>query len=192
MENVTHESMFGPLDRPWILDDLYELPEDGDGRRFEIIDGGLHVSPPPDYHHAQVASRMARPMFSTVPPGLDLLFGAGVHRVDELTRYLEPDLMVVHRRNERGPKVAGPEEAVLVVEVMSPSSVTHDRVTKRALYAEMGIDHYWIVDLRRDIRLTALRRKGDEYVEVASFSHDDAVELEEPFPVRFRLAELVA
>jgi Uma2 family endonuclease len=191
MESVTREDPFGPVDRPWTLDDLYELP-DIDGRRYEIVDGSLHVSPPPEFLHAQVATRMAWPMFPEVPPDLEIIIGAGVHRVDDLTRYLEPDLMVVHRRRERGPKVAGPEEAVLVVEVMSPSSVTHDLVTKRALYAQMGVDHYWIVDLRRGIRLTALRRKDEEYVEVASFGHDDVVELEEPFAVRLRLAELVA
>lgn len=190
MESVTREDAFGPADRPWTVEDLYELPGD-DGRRFEIVDGSLHVSPPPHYTHAQVATRMAWPMFPAVPPDLEIIIGAGVHRADDLTRYLEPDLMVVRRRSERGPRVAGPEEAVLVVEVTSPASVTHDRVTKRALYAEMGIDHYWIVDLRRGIRLTALRRKDEEYVEVATFADRDVVELDEPFPVRLRLDDLL-
>jgi Uma2 family endonuclease len=149
------------------------------------------VSPPPDFVHAQVATRLLWPPRAEFPADLELIIGAGVHRVDKLTRYLEPDAMVVRRRTGRGPKLAGPEEAVLVVEVLSPSSVTHDRITKRALYAEMGIDHYWIVDLQRGIRLTALRRKGEEYVEVASFADDDTVQLDDPFPVRVRLADLL-
>lgn len=190
MENVTTEDAFRPPDRPWTVEDLDNLPED-DGRRFEIIDGSLHVTPPPDYLHAQVATELLWPLRAELPADLRLIVGAGVHRAVQLTRYLEPDLMVVRRRTRRGPKLAGPEEAVLVVEVMSPSSVTHDQVTKRALYAEMGIDHYWIVDLRRGIRLTALRRKDGEYVEVARFADDELVQLDEPFPVRLRLTELL-
>lgn len=190
METVTHEDALRPLDRPWTVDDLDELPDDG--RRFEIVDGSLHVAPPPDYLHAQVATRLLWPIHPVLPQALEVIIGAGVHRHDVLTRYLEPDLMVVRRRTARGPLPAGPEEAVLVVEVLSPSSVTHDRVTKRALYAEMGIDHYWIVDLRAGIRLTALRRKGEEYVEQASASGGDVLELDDPFPVRIPLADLVS
>lgn len=190
MENVTTEDAFGPLDRPWTVEDLHDLPED-DGRRFEIVDGSLHVTPPPDHLHAQVATNLFWPPRAEIPADLILVIGAGVHRADGLTRYLEPDLMVVRRRTRRGPTLAGPEEAVLVVEVMSPSSVTHDQVTKRALYAEMGVDHYWIVDLRRGIRLIALRRKDAEYVEVARFADDEVVQLDEPFPVRLRLTDLL-
>jgi Uma2 family endonuclease len=189
MESMGYEDVLGPRDRPWTVDDLYHLPE-VDGLRYEIIDGSLHVSPPPDYFHAQVASRLLWPPHAALPPDLEVIVGAGVHRVDELTRYLEPDLMVVQRRTARGPKLAGPEEAVLVVEVHSPSSVAYDRTLKRTLYAEMGIDHYWMVDLRRGPRLTVLRRKGEEYVEVGTFT--DAVELDEPFLVRLRLADLVS
>jgi hypothetical protein len=55
----------------------------------------------------------------------------------------------------------------------------------------MGIDHYWIVDLRPGIRLTALRRKGEEYVEQTTVSGTEVLELDEPFPLRLPLADLV-
>jgi Uma2 family endonuclease len=35
---------------------------------------------------------------------------------------------------------------VLTIEVLSPSSMRADRFTKRRLYQDVGIPHYWIVD----------------------------------------------
>lgn len=43
MAQPTHE--WRPPERPWQEQDLYDLPEDGS--RYEIIDGSLHVTPPP-------------------------------------------------------------------------------------------------------------------------------------------------
>src|SRR5690242_11346973 len=33
-----------------------------------------------------------------------------------------------------------------VAEVLSESNEAHDRVTKRRIYAEHGVSHYWIID----------------------------------------------
>ena len=38
------------------LDDLQALPEDG--RRYELVDGSLHVSPPPAFGHQVVVTRL--------------------------------------------------------------------------------------------------------------------------------------
>jgi len=56
-----------------------------------------------------------------------------------------PDLVVVShselvtRRGIEGPPL-------LIVEILSPSTRKHDRGVKFQRYAELGVEHYWIVD----------------------------------------------
>ena len=59
------------------------------------------------------------------------------------TRFLIPAVLVV-AAGAVSPGAAGadPADVRLVVKVVSPSSVTHDHVTKRNLYAALGIPHY--------------------------------------------------
>ena len=66
-----------------------------------------------------------------------------------------------------------------VCEVISASNAAHDRVTKRALYAEHGVRYYWLVDpLERT--LEALRLEGSHWLEIGSYD-DSAVSRIEPF-----------
>ena len=53
---------------------------------------------------------------------------------------------------------------LLVVEVLSPSSARHDRITKRRRYQRTGVSEYWVVDL--DARAIERWRPGDERPEV--------------------------
>jgi Uma2 family endonuclease len=57
----------------------------------------------------------------------------------------EPDLIVLRasRSRRRRPR---PEDALLIVEVAN-TSLSYDRRTKAAIYAQAGIPEYWIVDL---------------------------------------------
>ena len=54
---------------------------------------------------------------------------------------------------------------LLAIEVLSPSTARHDRLTKRRLYQRQGIE-YWIVDL--DARIVERWRPGDERPEIVT------------------------
>ena len=72
-----------------------------------------------------------------------------------------------------------------ICEVVSPSSASTDRVSKRRLYARAGVAHDWLVDPAART-LEALALAGGAWTEVGAFGDDDvarvppfeAVELE--------------
>lgn len=64
-----------------------------------------------------------------------------------------PDVVVVRpevARRSDGPGRVAAAEVLFVAEVVSPSSVERDLVTKRREYAQAGIPAYLVVDLRAD------------------------------------------
>jgi Uma2 family endonuclease len=140
-----------PATRSWTLDDLALLPDDG--RRYEIVDGSLHVTPAPAYLHQRFCAWLIRALLADMPDGYDVLPGANVLLPGEPTRLLVPDVLAVRTSDiDAGDNpLAVPAAAVpLAVEVVSPSSTTHDRFTKPALYAEAGIPNYWRVEHGKD------------------------------------------
>jgi Uma2 family endonuclease len=55
-----------------------------------------------------------------------------------------------------------------ICEVISESNQAHDRVTKRRLYAEHGVSHYWLVDPEART-LEAFSLENGRWVDVGSF-----------------------
>ena len=53
---------------------------------------------------------------------------------------------------------------LLAVEVISPSSVRTDRVTKRAFFQRVGVPEYWVVDV--DVHTVEGWHSADEMPEV--------------------------
>lgn len=126
-------------------DDLLQLPDDG--KRREIIDGELYVTPSPVNYHQKVLFNLA------------LAFGKFLesHSLGELRfapldvilsehDVLEPDLLFV--LNEHldilQDWVRGAPD--LVIEILSPSTEGRDRGIKLKAYARYGVGEYWIVD----------------------------------------------
>jgi Uma2 family endonuclease len=63
------------------------------------------------------------------------------------TTVVQPDLVYVDGAHHRAVSDRGIEAPpTLVVEILSPSTATIDRVTKPRLYARHGVRHLWLVD----------------------------------------------
>jgi Uma2 family endonuclease len=106
--------------------------------------------------------------------------------------YLVPDLVVAERARIRGASMLRPADVLLVVEIVSPGSVSMDRLVKPAQYAAAGIPAYWRVETD-PVSLTAytLPFGTSSYAEVGTWTSADVVRLAEPFPVEIDLARLV-
>ncbi|MEV4493950.1 Uma2 family endonuclease [Micromonospora coxensis] len=179
MAHPTYE--WRPPERPWQEQDLAGLPEDGN--RYEIIDGSLHVTPPAGPEHHELADDIRMTLRQAVPGGWRVIREIGV-RVPGGN--LIPDITVLRPGAPRNQMWAEPTNVSLVVEVESPNSRRHDRLTKPPLYAEAGIPHYWRVE-RGDFGPVVYRYelvKDVHYNLVGTIGPDDPVQIDEPWPMR--------
>jgi len=141
--------------------DLADLPDDG--KRYELIDGDLYVTPAPFTAHQLVSMRFSSDIFLwTTRRDLGQVLTAPCDvRFDDGT-VVEPDILFVSRARLG---IVGPAcvEGVpdLVAEIISPSSRQVDEGRKLALYEEWGVREYWLLDYeRRDVRVLALDAAG--------------------------------
>jgi Uma2 family endonuclease len=176
--------------RDWTFDDLQALPDDG--RRYEIIDGSLHVSPSPSKRHQVVASRVVQQLLRAVPDDLEVMATVDV---DFGQSVLEPDVLVVTAESayEPGGLKFEPSDVLLAVEVVSPSSRRMDRLVKPSVLAEGGVPSYWRVELDGPgaplVVVHAL--DGGVYREVVTVRAGETVAVDVPYLVELRPAELV-
>lgn len=135
-----------------------------DGRRHEIIDGVHYVNPAPSTYHQHVSKRLQYQLYTKIElAGHGVMYDApvDVHLTDH--DVVQPDLVVIlnAKKNIVTPaKVKGVPD--LLVEILSPSSIDHDRLRKRNLYERCGIPEYWILD-PFDHKLEQLVLRGGSY-----------------------------
>lgn len=148
------------LKRKLDYSDLAVAPDDG--MRRELVRGDLFVTPSPSPTHQRISKRLYRQLEEYFEArSVGEVFYAPIDVILTLQDVFVPDLVVVadpsditDRGIERPP--------VLVVEILSPSTSKVDRGIKARRYAELGVEHYWIVDLDRR-RLDCHRLSGDEF-----------------------------
>ncbi len=171
--------------QPLTLADRDAMP-DVDGRRYELIGGSIVVTPAPLTGHQRGSRRLLRMLDDAAPPGLEV-FHAPVDLKLPGGHVLQPDLVVVPPGGVRRENLELP--VLLVVEIVSAGSRVHDTVTKRSVYEQAGIDHYWLVDTTGDRPwFTALRRVDGRYETVLDTGDDAAPDA--PVAVRFGVADL--
>lgn len=164
-------------DRRYTIADLDDFPEDG--RRYELADRWLIVSPMARRLHQIACKKIGLLLDAAAPPEL-FSFGLPIN-VDE------PDVTVVHRQFAA---IENGDLPLLAVEVRSPSTAGRHAVLKMSAYARLGVPSYWTVDVDvPSVRVFALRAGG--YEQTAYAQGDAAVAVEQPFPVRLVPSELV-
>jgi len=147
----------------WTAEMARALPDDG--KRYEVLDGELVVSPAPSMTHQEVLYRLFLLVQTYVERhsiGWTYLSPADI----ELSahRLLQPDLFVVPRTEPKPTSWKEVKSLLLVVEAVSPSSARMDRIEKRRIYQSEGVPEYWIVD--PDSQLVERWRPEDNRPEV--------------------------
>ncbi len=183
------------LSKVWTFDDLQDylgsLAGDVHWRSYEIVDGALVVSPSPTQGHGAVEFRIGYLLGAACPRDAVVV---GAVSIDLAPSYRVPDVVVMHRPAfDSHSALVRPADVLLAVEIVSPSSVTTDRITKPAQYAAAGIPLYWRVETDPEPSLTAYRLPDGAavYSEVGTWSAGEVAHLTEPFPVTIRVSELL-
>jgi Uma2 family endonuclease len=172
---------------PATYDDIIGLPE---GIVGQIIDGVLYTSPRPAGKHAFAATK--------INSSLDPSFGSRSSGGPGGWVFLFEPQMRLHEKQDVIPDIAGWKVDELsdedlsalsgnrieinpnwICEIISPSSVRMDKVLKAALYAECGIEHYWLVDPEQKT-LEVRRLEKGQWLVVKTFEGSEKIKAE-PF-----------
>jgi Uma2 family endonuclease len=140
----------------------YERLPDGNGKRYEILDGDLYVTPAPTPLHQRLSKRLQRQLENFFEArGLGEVFDAPIDLVLGDFDIVQPDLLIVADPGQVGER-AIQRAPLLVVEILSPSTRAQDRGIKARRYADLGVRHYWILDPDWE-RLECLRLESGAY-----------------------------
>ena len=144
---TVEEATWPPPQGEWTYEDYRRLPTDG--WQYEVIHGRLSMVPAPRPIHQLIVGELLTaltvflrqdPVGKVFPAPTDVL-------VEGKAEPVQPDLVfVAAKRLDIVTQRAIEGVPDLTVEVLSPSNWLDDRRTKFALYAEMGVREYWIVD----------------------------------------------
>jgi Uma2 family endonuclease len=164
--------------------DVRAMPDDG--RRYEVIDGTLIVTPAPRLIHQRVSMQLSVLLHAACPGDLELIAAPFDYKISDVTM-VEPDLILA-RKVDYGPELLE-RTPLLVVEIRSPSTARLDTGTKRLAYEAAGVPWYWLVD-PEEPSLAALQLVDGGYVEVARVTGDEPYDSTEPIAVRIVPAAL--
>ena len=125
-----------------------------ENERIEIINGEAEMMAPPSRIHQEISGALFAQLYTFLEgkkcrvysaPFAVRLFEKDGDTPEDVDTMVEPDISVVcdsSKLDDAGCKGA-PD---LVMEILSPSTMRHDRFTKFNLYQRAGVREYWIVD----------------------------------------------
>jgi len=125
--------------------DYLELPGE---KRYELIDGDLHMVPAPLTFHQKVSRNLEMLLWNYVKDhdAGEILY-APVDVVLSNEDVVQPDILFISKSRLgilTDKNIQGAPD--LVIEILSPTSKKWDQEIKKKLYEKHGVVEYWIVD----------------------------------------------
>lgn len=137
-----------PLVKTYTLEEFWQLPDPPDRSKLELIAGVLYMTPPPEYTHDNIVTRLlpilTMHIIATSDNGKLYVPRAAIWT--SRNTYLEPDLFYLSAETEARLKPKHRTTADLVIEVISPGSAIYDRNTKADTYGALNVGELWLVD----------------------------------------------
>jgi len=125
--------------------DLLAAPDDG--KRREIVEGELFVTPSPNLEHQRISRRIELALANYLEAyPIGEIFDAPMDVILSDFDVVEPDLVIVLNEHREILKTWVEGTPDLVVEILSPTTSKRDRGVKLKAYARHGVTEYWIVD----------------------------------------------
>lgn len=118
-----------------------------DGNRHEIIDGRHYMNAAPNPRHQAVSRHIQFQLYEQLElPGHGEVINAPIDVQFSVSDVVQPDIVVVLKANRviTATMIKGIPD--LVIEILSPSSRSHDLELKKRLYEQSQVPEYWIVD----------------------------------------------
>ena len=167
----------------YTIEDVLELPDDAP--RVELSDGVMVVVPTPSIGHQQIGNLLWMWLRQHAPDDLEPATAVGVEVA--MKDSLEPDVLLIHHPLPLAHHFVLPDQAALVVEVVSPGTRRRDRLEKPAVYAAAGIPHYWRIE-QNPVHVFAYDLVDGSY-ELVADSADELV-LSAPFEIRLPISDI--
>ncbi len=167
-----------PLVKTYTLEEFWQLPDPPDRSKLELIDGVLYMTPPPEYTHDNVVSRLNRALTGHLIETNDRgnLYVPRAAIWTSARTYLEPDLFYVSAETAARFESKRRDTADLVVEVVSPGSALYDRNKKAETYAALGVRELWLIDETEQTVEVRRQTGGGTFDEGRTYSRGEFVE----------------
>lgn len=162
--------------------DLDAAPDDG--RRREIVDGSLLVTPGPSRRHQRMVVALVMALETACPVDMEVLLAPFDVALAPGT-VVQPDVLV-GRKSELSERelAAAP---LLAVEVLSPSTRHVDLALKKSLYEASGCGVFWVVD-PDEPSITAWELHDGRYIRTAHAVGDRRFHATQPYDVTVTVA----
>lgn len=161
--------------------DYQKWPAD---ERFEIIDGVSYAMNAPLRIHQELLVEFTR-LFANyfkektckvyVAP-FDVRFATRSKSDNEIFTVVQPDLSVICDYSKLDDKgcLGAPD---MIIEILSPATMSYDNIKKRALYEKMGVKEFWLVH-PTDCLIMAYRLKNGVYGKPEIFDRETGAKSE--------------
>jgi Uma2 family endonuclease len=162
--------------RTWTYEYLFRLPDDG--KRYEIIDGEQFEMPGTNRDHAAAIINLIALLVPIVRKMGGQLFTAPFDVFLPGADPVQPDVIVVLPGRAGIVAWRGGEGIPdLLIEILSPSTLVHDRVRTRALYVRAGVREFWLISPEAGL-VVVLVLEGNDYRTLVRAIGDEPVRSE--------------